>query len=318
MKAGMWISGVAGALAVLMSGAAWAQQPKAPAATPPGGQPPAAAAQANPALDRLKQVIDSYYDVPLLYPENYVCEMRSPELLNAVDPKLRQAWGQAYLILTSGAQGMKISIENAGSTTLDLSPVANQWQQLLGGAMRQFEARMPGFVAACAMSALADYQSAMVRDGAATRIDLKAKSTADMIQGVSLWIDAGNALLRYVVVDKQGGRLEVALKNTRLRSPQPKLLPASVEIYVKRAGVEEKYWVDVDYQNVFGEKGKEHVLYRNVKLKRTDVKGFLPNQLKAGEVNPVSFQFSNYRVGQPSAPRTASAPRLEELYMTNR
>lgn len=325
MKTMIRTGGLLGALVltVALADAALAQQIKTAAAPPSRSAVTTttlapAAGQSNAVLDRLKQVVDAYYDVPTLYPDNYTCEMRSPEMLNAVDPKLRQAWGQAYLTLARSAQGFQVTIENAAGTSNELAPVATQWQQTLATQMRQLESRLPNFVAACAISGLADYQAAMVRDGAATRIDFKAKSAADQITAASLWIDSGNALLRYVIVDKQGGRLEVALKNSRLRSPQPKLVATSVEIYTKRAGVEEKYWVDVDYQSVFGEKGKEHLLYRSIKAKRTDARGMLPHQLKAGEVNPVSFQFANYRVGPTSAPRAPAPPRFDDMYVTTR
>jgi hypothetical protein len=306
------------ALAALLAGGA-AAQTKTPAA---GTKTPAAAdpAQLTAAQKRLTQVTEAYYDVPLLYPENYICEMRSPELLNAVDPKLRQAWGQGYLVLTRSAKSLAISIEGVANTQLDLSPVATAWQQALGAQVRQFESRLPGWVAAAAYSALTEYQVAMAREGALTRIDLKAKTQADFLQTVSLWIDDANALTKYSAIDKQGGRMDVALKNLRLRSPQPKLVATSAEVYLKRAGVEEKYWIEVEYQNVFGEKAREHLLYRSLKVKRTDARGLLPNQLKPGEVNPVSFVFSNYRVGAPAAvpPKAPGGARLEDLYVTGR
>ena len=321
MKSGAAMRGRTAGLAalVLLAGTALAQT-KAPAAAGPTAGAQAADATLSVAEKRLAQVAEAYYDVPLYYPENYVCEMRSPELLAAVDPKLRQAWGQGYLGLTRTAKGLAISIEGVSSTQMDLGSVATAWQQALGAQVRQFESRLPGFVAAAAGSALAEYQVGVAREGALTRIDLKAKTQADALQTVSLWIDNANALTKYSAADKQGGRLEVALKNQRLRSPQPKWVVSGAEVYVKRAGAEEKYWIDVEYQNVFGEKAKEHVLYRSLKVKRTDAKGFLPNQPKAGEVNPISFVFSNYRVGAPAAtpPKAPGGARLEDLYVTGR
>ena len=267
--------------------------------------------------ERLKQVAEAYYDVPSLYPGNYFCELRSPEMTAAIEPHLRRAWGQGYLALTATPQGVRASAENVADARAELQPVITRWQNAIAEALRRFEGCLPGRVAAAAMAAPEDYAASALREGALTRLELKAKSPADYIQSVTLWVDNGNALVKFAADDKVGGRLEVALKNVRLRTPQPKLVPVSAEIYAKRAGQEGKHWIEIEYQNVFGEQAHEHVLYRSVKLKRTDARGFLPNQPQAGEVNPVSFQLTNYRVRAPTPPRTV-AGTFESVYAASR
>ncbi len=246
---------------------------------------------------RLNSVAAAYPNIFAQYPSAYTCELRSPELVASLDAKGRDAWGKGHILMTRGPQVFRLEAQNLAKP--EAAPWFNLalglWQLRLGTELKILEARLPEFFLATALGALLRYEGYEEREGALTRVGLRARHSEDAIREASFLLEKSHAIRELRIQNRDGGSLVARVGN--LPAPGGGWLVSDIEATLtKPGGQTEVWWASLGYAPV-----GDRLLFEHISLKLTDAEGNLVRK-KPKDVNPISYYFSNCRILDAAPP----------------
>lgn len=259
-------------------------------------KPALCAGEAPDIAARLQRIGEAYFDVHGQYPSEYTCQLRIPEMVESLDARGRQAWGDGHIDVTKHTTGIRM--EAAAIRKPAAAPLFNVllrfWQLRIGTELKTLEAHLPSFVSAGALLAVTAplrFDAFEELRGETVRFGVRARNPDDQIREIAITASRENSLQRIVVRSGDGGSFEVTLKNARHPKTDGKWVVTQLTATEKRpASAMTRFDAQLGYTFV-----GDHVVYSKVAFSRTDAHG-RPIRQNAKDVNPVTYLLSDYRI----------------------
>ena len=263
---------------------------------------PVAAAASGAAADHrtvggyLEEIAAAYFNPVAHFPSEFLCEMESPELVASLDSRARRAWGDAVVVVSRSSEGFRMTASGLADPRskglFDLALAA--WQIRLGLELKILEGYLPSATAAIVVGVLASPWTHEAFDEASDqgrRFGLRARSAEHAVQELELRTSPRWELRGATLKGNDGSELELSLESTPYPWAGERYVVTEIGARVrKRDGEIEIVDVELAFRPVIG---REDVIIPSlIRVRRENEAGERIRRHR-GDVNPISFQFSN-------------------------